>query len=848
MSKLQKEFEEYENEVFYNCLRFINNLNSSLYGFSLKDDEKSNLESRAIFLIANSISKLPIAEQKEITENLCKKEPMKLYCPIGLAIDKQYHLIPRAIRGYAMYIVEGGEILDEKGYEDARIDAESYDGAIPLSKMVQAKRDNEKYFTNFNEEPAQLIEQCNASQIGIDSSKAMRDIFHSTESQIVNDGYLWIREILQNSVDAVQKERKGYKEAPQVKVDSYLRKNPIEITNSQILKILEEGVKKQYPDHWHIFENYIIEQLGYDTDKLTPENFQDILDSFSVLQGSNKENFFSSSKIQELKDEFKNKSTKEPDLVVEVKDPVGMNLNEVVNYLLIPAETSKYGDEETIGKFGQGFFTVFIDAKEVHIKTSQGDGRVSLAKITPIKDKDNAILDFKIEISESEEDFKGTTIQKIVDTDMPEVEAAFVKSSVVSYGGLLDANAINLNFRDTAVNAPRDVLAEQNIPDLGRMKIYSANENAMTQNGLFIKELDEELLDTIPENIKKIFGKLGIVVDIPPKVKLIKSRNDIARKQEVLPQLQEAMPILALRGYLQSFSQGQVNLDNLPYDYFYADNVNFGRLEVSSQIEEDAQKITQGEALESYEEYLKDENKLIQLLTVVPFIGVDNEKLSLQQLAIKFAQNPESVDIENLPANIQKKLKKSQDKNKEQKQNLELAKKEYESTSTMVKNDFSLPENTELMKKASVYYAYDHLFKEILKAMDSGDVETKYYLQVGESVAHAPQDGNSIGFNLDYLSTKLLTLADSIRDKTPVESQEIQNFIKEIASTITHERQHNKEKSADWTHNDEFFKGQRRVIANLIQNDSLKLKRIFGHIYDNFTDAYVEPKEFIKEV
>ncbi len=523
-----------------------------------------------------------------------------------------------------------------------------------------------------------------------------------------------------------------------------------------------------------------------------------------------------------------------------------MDIHTVINYLLIPNESSKKFDEETVVKFGQGFFTIFGDAKDVLIKTSKGNLRTEYIMIKPIKDQNGKIIDFSVEMSWKAEEFKGTVIQKVVDTDMPQVEAAFCKSAVVSYGGLIDRRSVQLDFREQEVNTPRTVLAETTIPKLGTMRMYDAHENAMTQNGLFIKELDEELLGLIPENLRKVMQKNGIVLDIPASIKLIKSRADIARKKEILPLLAEHIPALALRAYLSSVMLGKAELPNIPYDYFEAQE----NRQVTGTIQDDAMKIAQGNPLTNYDHYLQDENALTQLLTVLPCMNLEGKQISIFELAEKISENPTSVDIDKLPQSIREKIKHATIQKSEEVQDQEKAKREYESSDTMIFTARSLPDNLELQKTASVYYAYDQLVRFILQHSDASEVKPAYYLQVGQSKAHAYQGTNSIGFNLDYLERQLSQLAEIVDKKLPATDMQVQLFLEEAIALCTHERQHNLEGSEEtqWTHNDTFFEGQRKVVAKFIKDQSTTIQNMLDELYQKFTSSYVPVRQFIEQM
>lgn len=63
-----------------------------------------------------------------------------------------------------------------------------------------------------------------------------------------------------------------------------------------------------------------------------------------------------------------------------------------------------------------------------------------------MRDDQGYLHDFQVYFSEEEGDFKGTILEQVSECDIPEVEAALCKSTVVSYAGLIDADVARLSF------------------------------------------------------------------------------------------------------------------------------------------------------------------------------------------------------------------------------------------------------------------------------------------------------------------------------------------------------------------------------------------------------------------
>jgi hypothetical protein len=855
---IEKEFLDHEKQYFFMYIRFMGTFMPKTISTDPYDEENKVLPKgvneetiqradkifRSKILSHHSIEEIYVfieeMESVEEMEVLRNNTTYKTKISSSMSSSKCHRISP-AFRGYFVYILEGGEILNEQTKRNADVGNKRYSDPITLSTLVQAKKDNEDFFIHFEGIPKELIYQAKESQFGVDHSKAIRDIFHSIENQIVNEQYLWIREILQNSLDAVKIQRDQFSETPKVTVDTYLRKKQKRVSEKILWDMMQKVVETRFtPKYFSYFENEIKKYLS--KKPLTPKNFQHVIDYLLDLKNEEYGIFFSKESLQYILDEFEKTAFFEPELVVEVQDPVGMDLNTVINSLLIPNESGKENRDDTIGKFGQGFFTILGNAKEVIVKTSIGNKKTEYIKISPIHGIEGNIIDFSVHIAERKEKFKGTIIQKIVDSEnIPEIEAAFCKSAVISYGRGINRKNIQLDFRDTEINASQDILAEADIPNLGPIQMYNSHENMLTQNGLFIREIDEELLKSIPRKIRKYLEKDGIVIDIPLKIQLIRSRGDIAKKEEVLPVLKEYIPALSFHLHLKNIMCGKADFENIPYDYFKESKHRI----VPHAIQKDAERIINGQILENYDIYLTNNNAWIQLLTLIPCIHMENRMISVFELAEKGEKEYTSLNLEILPPSIRQRIYFAREDSIQNAVNEKRAKNEYKTENTTIMHDTTLPKDKEIKEKASVYYAYDFLVRSILQFMNAGNIEPSYYLQLNSSQAHSHQGSDTIGFNFDYLENKIPLLSKIIEKKLPIHHKDVQYFLEETIQLVAHERQHTLEGTDEWTHNDVFFDNQRNSIASIIQNHSTNFDDVFSKMYEMYSPCYVSTKEMV---
>ena len=698
----------------------------------------------------------------------------------------EYQKIPRSIRGYMMYIIEGGEIVHEKDFRESTIAQSEYDANIPLSSLVQSKREHDDAFLGFSGTPAQLQAFVRDAQHGQDPSQALRSIMHSANNVVVNDGYLWIQKMLRNSLDASLKDS-GSSETPLIQLEAYVR--------------------------------------------------------------------------------AENGST--PDLVIEARDGAGMDLHTIINFLLIPGEKDlREGDAS--GKFGQGFFTIFGDAKEVLIQTSKGSGIIEHARIRPIKDSRGATIDFSAELTQTSGNFKGTVIQKTVVSDIPQLEAAFCKNAAVSYGGLMDRNKIQLNFGTKQINTPRTVLAETIVAGVGAVKIYDANEFALTQNGFYIKQLDDAILSVVPSHVRDKFKKHGIVLDIPASIRLLPSEKDIASgSQADFARVVDALPALAIRSYIALVATGRIPLDNVPYDYFEE-----GRsMSLPSRIREDVGRLLAGGVGDVPEVYLQSADAFTQLLTALPAFSVGDEKVSLADLRERFIADSASVITDKLPPFIQNLMQRALDIKQRQEISAQRARAAFDRAARVAQtsgkasifsgldqtllntgqllSDRPLPSRNEaLQREASTLYAYDQIVKSLLNSVGEARPNISYYLRMGMSIAHAWPATRSIGFNLQTLEGPLRDLKVIIEQRLPASDMRVQKFMHDLISVTTHERQHNLEgtEEGQWTHNDTFFAGQRNVLAEVILKDPSWITRTLDEVYDLFPQPTIAPTDRVVEL
>lgn len=761
-----------------NCLSFVSRLFSNIHIYSTFASHKQRVEwsKRVIDLYQNKFSKLSEDEYKRIEGKLNIYETMggSIYSYL-VQPNLDYRSLDKDIRPYVMYIKDGAEELESKEFSD--IKPGSYDSSFQLSQLALAKSLKNSSVESFNGSTRDLEEFLGNVAQGKDLEKVKANINHSIYNQVVNNNYLWIRELIQNSLNAI-------------------------LTSS-----LSEEER-------NIFVKAYLEKTEQNID----------------------------------------------DLVLSFEDPIGMNLKEVINYLLVSGKSKWRYDAKAIGKFGQGFFTIFKDCKEIRIKTAKGDGKTAYFNIKPLNKhgqvvkRGEKIFELDVQASVIEESSKGTKIEKVISSDMPEIEATFCKDALIRNAGLVDTSKVNIFYQDTRINLPTDLYAECKVKNkldscIGSLRVYSAKENCVTQNGLYIRDIDYDYLIGIPTEIREILLQEGIVVDIPKEVDLTKSRNNIAKKEDILPLLQKHIPKLALELYLKKFVRGEVAFDNLPYDFF---DLNQVERNTKSYIVEDALLLSRGGTLSSYEPYLRNPRALTKLMARVKFLKLGNEKVSLLDIVKKLKDNP-NLNLDTLPKHIQGLLKKAKENYEEDKANLAMAKKLYGKDSTMIIEDFSLkaipraPE-LKLSEDISILFAFDALTKAMLEYLGAGDIDRRFYYQINRHPAHAIQNSNRIGWNLHLLPDLLGQFKQVLNGE--LSKLDENRFFENVAEILAHERQHNLENGGEESHDPEFENRAREdVLAPALLKKSFDKNKLLEKIKADYPEALTskisDPKELL---
>lgn len=312
----------------------------------------------------------------------------------------------------------------------------------------------------------------------------------------------------------------------------------------------------------------------------------------------------------------------------------GMDLYTVLYSLVIPGNSTKRGHTEFIGGRGVGFFSAFHGAESITLKTSKGDGNTYYLNFIPVYDKSNdRIIDVKLSGHTVREDFTGTTIERVSRADNSTLEAARTLNAVKQFARFVDAGQYKILLNGNQINESLYYIGKIQVDTLGACRIYSNSECAFTSAGLFIKYIDADYWDAIPDFIANRLQALGIVIELPGSIALTRERNNFYAADKFKDFFKPLFFQLCLNAYCNLLKQGNITANYLPDDLFhYLRASTVPSSEAEKEIIADAEKVNNGQLFESYARYLSNDN-CVRLLTHIRFINYGGMFVSLADIA-----------------------------------------------------------------------------------------------------------------------------------------------------------------------------------------------------------------------
>jgi hypothetical protein len=331
---------------------------------------------------------------------------------------------------------------------------------------------------------------------------------------------------------------------------------------------------------------------------------------------------------------------------ITLEDRVGMNGSTVFNFVLPLGESTKL-DGKSVGWLGQGFYSLL--SHSAVLKTGKGDGKVWYLSFNPVK-SNGMVLDHEIDIWCVDENFSGTLTSKTKSSKSPVTDAIIARDSLTSMAGLVDAKRMKILAHGAVINPELDCIYSEEITDQGVLRFYRHRSNMLTQHGFGIKPLQRSDYRGSPDLLLNIiFDEIGIVEDVPSRFPLTGSRMEIASRELLPAQYEEARMRGLVRmltnsiDYLQYSKRQWFPYRYIPYDYF----TNPSLISIPS-VRRDAGMLAQGGAIQDHSIY-EDKEKLFLLLAELPIFDVNGEVMSLAAIKEAYIAGDRKIQPHFLP-------------------------------------------------------------------------------------------------------------------------------------------------------------------------------------------------------
>ncbi|HQQ05787.1 MAG TPA: hypothetical protein PLP56_02250 [Candidatus Omnitrophota bacterium] len=266
-----------------------------------------------------------------------------------------------------------------------------------------------------------------------------------------------------------------------------------------------------------------------------------------------------------------------------IHDRVGMSLDRLLNFLLIPNRSSKVSDASLTGFFGHGFFTVLKEAEQVLIKTSLGNGTAYVLKLVPIIDvNEGVVLDVDVELYKRQEAFRGTAITWRKRGLAGPIDETLVGIKAQMFAGTLEGTTAEIWLNNRKIVSLDRQQAHLSVfrTQSGQVSGVYLNENqpsVVVQRGLFVTRLDRQFIMEVLgiHESSELFGllarlaNLGVVMDLPQDIHLTRDRAHFL-KEDLSPEGRKAMLGALFDAAVRAMLCGKITAPNsFGYDFLY---------------------------------------------------------------------------------------------------------------------------------------------------------------------------------------------------------------------------------------------------------------------------------------
>jgi hypothetical protein len=356
--------------------------------------------------------------------------------------------------------------------------------------------------------------------------------------------------------------------------------------------------------------------------------------------------------------------------VVAIRDGAGMNLWQIINYLLSPESSNPEKRALRLtGEFGIGFFTIFADADSVEIRTGKDNGLSYEVCLRPLRAKNGDLVTIEVErFLEFEDKYKGTEVRRIKTYPHNEVifghiedlflesrlslfiEGVMAKIKILEKEQLLDdeKEEFIIKYNGEALEqVERELYASIAVNDgesIGNLNLYRQSKavSKVEQDGLFVGSLKSEWLRYVPEVYQEVIEQErgALILSLPRRAKLTASRDGLCAQHARIVKV--GTWALYMYACLYLYLQKNKDISTIPRDFYASASYDFTDPQILQDSDkfniclgqsENKQKKGEWQTLEVddafYFDQIKGRERAIKLLTRIK----NPEGVSLQAVA-----------------------------------------------------------------------------------------------------------------------------------------------------------------------------------------------------------------------
>lgn len=289
-----------------------------------------------------------------------------------------------------------------------------------------------------------------------------------------------------------------------------------------------------------------------------------------------------------------------------------------------------------LGGFGFGFYSVIDGSDWVRVKTAQEGADFAIVAEYRVTRKSNGEIE-KVEIAldtvSTTDGFVGTLVETKRRSRLVALDAKRTQVNASELCTYLNANEVTAIVNGEIVNGKRTFFTSDRWNGMGKVELWDSPKPMILLSGLPVGEFSRDIFDSLPKSIRKFYEQHGFAINLDARrVRTTPARDRFENHAEVMAQIRRMLPGLLIKGYLEKVASGDADLSFIPQEYFISAYDLAGSGKIPAHIIKDARKLASGGGIDGAQ-YTSD-RKLTLLITELPFMrvaGID-KLLSLRDL------------------------------------------------------------------------------------------------------------------------------------------------------------------------------------------------------------------------